>query len=76
MNHGHEFDVALSAEHKAEQECKQAEREARKKLEAAAPDLLAACEKAQIDIYKVINKRPVNLGITWHELEQAIEKTK
>jgi len=46
MNHGHQFDVALSAERKAEQERKQAEREARKKLEAAAPDLLAACEKA------------------------------
>ena len=44
MNHGHQFDEALSAERKAEQERKQAEREARKKLEAAAPDLLAACE--------------------------------
>ena len=45
MNHGHQFDMALSAERKAEQERKQAEREARKKLEAAAPDLLAACRK-------------------------------
>ena len=44
MNHGHQFDIALSAERKAEQERKQAKREARKKLEAAAPDLLAACE--------------------------------
>jgi len=46
MNHGHQFDIALSAERKAEQERKQAEREARKKLEAAAPDLLAACKAA------------------------------
>jgi len=46
MMHGHQFDEALSAERKAEQERKQAEREARKKLEAAAPDLLAACDYA------------------------------
>ena len=46
MNHGYQFDAALSAERKAEQERKQAEREARKKLEAAAPDLLAACKDA------------------------------
>ena len=39
MNHGHQFDAALSAEHRAEQERKQAEREACKKLEAAAPYL-------------------------------------
>lgn len=44
MNHGHQFDTALSAECKAEQERKQAKREARKRLEAAAPDLLDACE--------------------------------
>ena len=48
MNHGHQFDAVLSAEHKAEQERKQKKRAAREKLEAAAPDLLAACKAAQL----------------------------
>ncbi len=51
MNHGHQFDIALSAERKTEQEHKQAEREAQKKLEAAAPDLLAACKLALREWY-------------------------
>lgn len=46
MNRGHHFDEVLSAERKAEQERKQAKRKTRKKLETAAPDLLAACEMA------------------------------
>lgn len=45
MNHGYHFDVALSVERKTEQERKQAKREARKKLEAAAPYLYKAAKE-------------------------------
>ena len=44
MNHGHQFDRALSEEHRAEQLEKHQRRLAREKVKAAAPDLLAALQ--------------------------------
>ena len=52
MNHGHQFDAALSTERKAIQDAHRARREARKKLEAAAPDLLDACVRMMVGITK------------------------
>ncbi|KKN71230.1 hypothetical protein LCGC14_0422730 [marine sediment metagenome] len=78
MNHGHQFDIALSAEHKAEQERKQAEREAREKLEAAAPDLLAALENFPVKLESQTYQQFYNCCVSWIRIDRqtAIEKAK
>lgn len=69
MNHGHQFDAALSTERKAEWKRKQAKREARKKLEAAAPDLLDACKIAILALtHEPINPKDIKF------IQQAITK--
>ena len=35
-------------------------------------ELLEACKEAKMVIYNAINKRKVNLSLTWHSLEKAI----
>ena len=44
MNHGYHFDAALSEENKREAREMQEKRDARKRVEDAAPALLAACK--------------------------------
>jgi len=83
MNHGHQFDAALSTEHKAEQERKQVEREARKRLEAAAPDLLTACtlafplimgERIKFDTITPTNDTERHLAKLMRECEEKLEQ--
>ena len=76
MNHGHQFDEALSAERKAEQERKQAKRKARKKLEAAAPDLLAALINAPIKMVGETSEQCYNAYESWLRTDRqtAIKK--
>jgi hypothetical protein len=37
-------------------------------------ELLEVCKEAHKAIYEVINKRPANLSIIWHNLEDVISK--
>lgn len=72
MNHGF-MAQALSGERKAR---KQVKRAARKKLEAAAPDLLAACELA-FQWHTNPSEKPVMRADDLEELlEAAIAKAK
>ena len=58
MKHGNEFDIENEKDRKrrlANQKRKAKEREARKRLEAAAPALLAACEEVQLELNLLLN---------------------
>lgn len=37
-------------------------------------ELLEACRQAKKDVYEAINKRPVDLSLTWTDLDRAIAK--
>lgn len=73
MNHGHQFDEACEQERRREQERKQKERETRKKLEAAAPDLLAACKDGLVQLSRLVDIAEIELpDATWDEEREAI----